>query len=188
MCFEFEARYVQTESVMPNPFSTHRHFKRPISKVGRTICKYGFMAPIIIDENNTIITGQYRWEATKELGLEVIPVYQTKHLSKAQVKAYRLGDNRLALESDWDVVLLGEELKFLSSIEIDFDLSLTAFSVTEIDLALDATEPLPEDEFTPEIPPDENIITKCGDVWIPALSLHGLAWVTCTQRRLVICI
>jgi ParB-like chromosome segregation protein Spo0J len=119
MSFELEVRYMQTESVMPNPLCTRRYFKRPISKVGRSICEYGFMAPIVIDEINTIIAGQCRWEAAKELNLEVIPVYQAKHLTKAQKKAYRLADNRLALETDWDDDPLGVELEFLLVLEFD---------------------------------------------------------------------
>ena len=119
MSFEFETRCVQTESVMPNPFSTRRHLKRQISKVGRTICEYGFMAPIIVDENNTIIAGQYRWEAAKELSLEEIPVYQAKHLNSAQKKHYRLADARLALETDWDDDPLRVELEFLLWLEFD---------------------------------------------------------------------
>ena len=119
MSFIFESRNVQTASVMPNPFSTHRHLKRSISNVGRTICKYGFMAPVIVDENNTIIAGQYRWEAAKQLGLEVIPVYQAKHLNKAQKKHYRLEDRKLALETDWDDDPLRVELEFLLWLEFD---------------------------------------------------------------------
>lgn len=119
MSFEFEASYVQTKSVVPNPLSKGMHLKRPISKIGRTICKYGFMAPIIVDENNKIIAGQYRWEAAKQLGLEVIPVYQAKHLNKAQKKHYRLEDSKLALKTDWDDDPIRVELEFLLWLEFD---------------------------------------------------------------------
>jgi ParB-like chromosome segregation protein Spo0J len=121
MSFELEVRYMQTESVMPNPLCTRRYFKKPISKVGRIICENDFMAPIIIDEINTIIVGQYRWEAAREIGLEVILVYQAKHLSKAQKKAFRLEDNRLALDTDWDDDPLRVELELLLCTEIGID-------------------------------------------------------------------
>jgi ParB-like chromosome segregation protein Spo0J len=119
MSIELEIEYMQTESVVPNPLSTRNHFKMPISKVGRTICEYGYMAPIIIDENNTIIVGQYRWEAAKKFGLELISVYQANHLNKAQKKAYRLADTRHSLKTDWDDDPLRVELEFLLWLEFD---------------------------------------------------------------------
>ena len=119
MSFEYEIRYVPTESVLPNPLTTRKHFKRPISKVGRSICEYGFMAPIVVDEINTIVAGQVRWEVAMELGQEVIPVYEAKRLSKVQKKAYRRADDRLALKADWDDDPLGVELEFLLFLEFD---------------------------------------------------------------------
>lgn len=140
---KLKVEYRPIGSITPYAFNARKHPKNQISKVGRSICEFGFTLPILIDENGTIIAGHCRWEAAKEIGLEVIPVIQAKHLSKAQVKAYRLADNRLALDSNWDDDLLRIELEFLSSIEIDFDLSLTGFFVTETDLIFGADEPLP---------------------------------------------
>jgi hypothetical protein len=178
---KLKIEYRPIESVTPYASNARTHTKKQTSLVAGSILEFGFVVPILIDENDTIMAGHCRLEAAKELGMTVIPAIQAKHLSKAQVKAFRLADNRLALESGWDVELLGEELKFLSSIEIDFDIDILGFSVTETDLALGATEPLPEDEFTPEIPPDENIITKRGDVWI--LDGHRLTCGDCHQSQ-----
>jgi DNA modification methylase len=175
---KLKIEYRSIESVTPYASNARTHTKKQTSLVAGSMLEFGFMVPILIDEDDTIIAGHCRLEAAKEIGMTVIPVIQAKHLSKAQVKAFRLADNRLGLESEWDVDLLGEELKFLSSIEIDFDLSLTGFSVTETDLILGADEPLPEDDFNPETPLDENIITKRGDVWI--LDGHRL---TCDDCR-----
>ena len=110
MSIEKEVRFMQTESVAPNPLCRCKHFKRPISKVGRSICKYGFMAPIVIDELNTVISGQYRWDTAMELGLETIAVYQANHLNRAQKKAYRLADHRHELEGDGAGDAVGGEL------------------------------------------------------------------------------
>lgn len=75
---------------------------------------------ILVDEVGIIVAGEGRWDAAKQNGLEVIPVIQIKHLNKAQIRAYRLADNKLALESDWDDSLVRVELEFLASIDIDF--------------------------------------------------------------------
>jgi ParB-like chromosome segregation protein Spo0J len=162
---KLQVQYRPIESVSPYASNARIHSKKQVSQVSRSILEFGFMAPILVDEKGTIIAGHCRLEAAKEIGLKVIPVIQAKHLSKSQVRAYRLADNKLALDSDWDDDLLRVELKFLSSIEIDFDLSLTGFSGTETDLIFGADEPLPGDEFTPEIPSDENVIVKPGDVY-----------------------
>ncbi len=67
-----------------------KHSKKQLTQVIKSILEFGVMRPILIDENGKIIAGHCCWEAMKKIGLELIPVIQTKHLSKTQVKAYRL--------------------------------------------------------------------------------------------------
>ena len=180
---KLKVEYRLIESVKPYEGNARKHSRKQTSLVSRSIGEYGFIVPIVIDGDDTIIAGHCRYEAAKQIGLEVIPVIQTKHLSEAQVRAYRLADNKLALEADWDDDLLRVELEFLSSIEIDFDLSLTGFSVTETDLILDADEPLPEDEFVPIIPPGEDVIVIQGDVWL--LDNHHISCGDCRDPEMI---
>ena len=65
-----------------------------------------------------------------------IPVVEIRHLSPAQLKAFRIADNRLAQNGHWDERLLGESFLELKELDRDFDLSITGFSLAEIDLAI----------------------------------------------------
>jgi hypothetical protein len=47
-------------------------------------------------------------------------------MSEAEVRAYVIADNRLAENAGWDRALLGLELQYLTELEIDFDVTVTA--------------------------------------------------------------
>src|SRR6185436_1914586 len=75
--------------------------------------------------------GHTRLLAARKLRLKEVPVHVAMGLTPAQVKAYRLMDNRSHEEAEWDLELLGPELEELRG--LDFDLELTGFDDREID-------------------------------------------------------
>lgn len=105
-----------------------------VDKVMASIREFGFRQPIVIDADSVVIAGHTRLEAARELGLAKVPVHVAEGLTAAQVKAYRLADNRTAEEASWDSELLALELNDLKLEE--FDLSLTGFDVGELDAAM----------------------------------------------------
>src|SRR5215468_6071962 len=105
--------------------------ERAIDKVAASIKEFGFRVPIVVDKDCVIICGHTRLLAAKKLGLREVPVHVADNLTPAQVKAYRLMDNRSHQETDWDTDLLGPELEELQA--LDFDLELTGFDPHEID-------------------------------------------------------
>lgn len=107
-----------------------RYNKNAVSEVAKSISEYGFNVPIVVDNENVIITGHTRYEASKQLGLKVVPVIIAKNLTPKQVKAYRIADNKTADFSIWDNKLLLEELSELGE-------EYTGFTFAEIeDLSL----------------------------------------------------
>lgn len=96
-----------------------RRNEKAIDKVANSIRSFGFQQPIIIDAHNIIICGHTRFEASKKLGLEKIPCIVAKDLTDAEIKAYRIADNKVAEFSEWDEELLEAELDGLE----DFDMS-----------------------------------------------------------------
>lgn len=100
-----------------------RYNKNAISEVAKSIKEFGFNVPIVVDKDNVIITGHTRLEASKELGLKVVPVIVAKDLTPKQVKAYRIADNKTADFSFWDNKLLLEELSDLGDIYTGFTFS-----------------------------------------------------------------
>src|ERR1700744_5320790 len=136
--------------------------ERAIDKVAASIKECGFRVPIVVDTNGVIICGHTRLLAAKKLGLREVPVHVADNLRPAQVKAYRLMDNRSHEATDWDFDLLGPELEDLAG--LDFDLSLTGFDQHEIDKFL--ADPDDEDRVNAAPPAPDEPVTRPGDLWL----------------------
>jgi DNA modification methylase len=135
--------------------------ERAIDKVAASIKEFGFRQAIVVDKDGVIICGHTRLLAAKKLGLKQVPVHVADNLTPAQVKAYRLMDNRSHEETDWNLELLGPEISELKDFGID--LSLTGFDAVEIDTLLAASV----DDGADEAPPvPDNAITIAGDLWV----------------------
>jgi DNA modification methylase len=164
-------------SLRPHPGNARTHSKKQIRQIADSIRQFGFTNPVLIGEGGEIIAGHGRVEAAKLLGLDCLPTVRLAHLNAAQRRAYVLTDNKLALNADWDRELLAIELQGL--IDLDFEVELTGFSPTEIDLVLDeAREGSPdgqtetEDQIPFPIDDPTSAITRSGDVW--CLGRHRL--------------
>jgi DNA modification methylase len=141
-----------------------------IDAVAKSISEFGWRQPIVVDKDGVVVCGHTRLLAAKKLGLKTVPVHVATDLTPAQIKSYRLADNRLAEIAQWDYDLLPLELADLRS--MDVDLELLGFSSEELEKMLGATGTagLTDPDSIPE-PPDE-AITQPGDLWI--LGSHRL--------------
>ena len=97
--------------------------------VAESIKAFGFKNPIILDENGVIVCGHTRLKAAILLGLEEVPCIAITDLTPAQVRAFRIADNKTAEIAGWDYDALCREFQELS--ELDFDLNLTGFNEFE---------------------------------------------------------
>lgn len=122
------------------------HSKQQVRQIAKSIVRFGFVSPVLIDNDGRIIAGHGRLEAAKLLGIESVPTIGVDHLSEAEIHAYVIADNRLAELAGWDRELLAIEFQYITELELDFDLTLTGFDTSEIDLVFD--------EFGGEIPSD----------------------------------
>ena len=115
-----------------------RNNEEAIDKVASSIQEFGFKVPVIIDENNVVVTGHTRLLASKKLGLKTVPCVIADDLTEAQIKAFRIADNKVSEYSKWDKDLLRIELEGLE--EMDFDLDLVNIDYSDfigMDLYLD---------------------------------------------------
>jgi hypothetical protein len=62
-----------------------------------------YWQPIVVDKAGVIICGHTRLLAAQRLNLTEVRVHVAANLTAAQVRAYRLMDNRSHQESDWDL-------------------------------------------------------------------------------------
>ena len=87
-----ELRNVQT--LRPYQHNARTHSKRQIEQIARSIERFGFLNPVLIDASGTIIAGHGRVEAAKLLGLAEVPTLRIEHLSDEEKRAYILADNK----------------------------------------------------------------------------------------------
>jgi ParB-like chromosome segregation protein Spo0J len=135
-----------------------------ISKVAASLQEFGWRQPIVVDAEMVVVAGHTRLEAARSLGMGEVPIHVATGLTPEQIKAYRLADNRVGQEAEWDEELLRLELGELES--MDFALDLTGFDSDEL-LELMA-DPFEEGQTDPDEVPDlpEEPVTVAGDVWL----------------------
>lgn len=161
--------YMNVDDLIPY-INNPRANDNAVDKVASSIKSFGFKNPIIIDSANEIIAGHTRLKAAKKLGIKEVPVIKADDLTQAQIKAFRIADNKTSEFAEWDFDLLEIELKELE--ELDFDLELTGFDLDELDKVLMADQEITEDEFDVDEALKEPAVSKQGDVWL--LGRHRL--------------
>lgn len=170
-------QYVAVEVLKPDARNARTHSKTQIKQIVASIREFGFTNPILIDPDRVIIAGHGRLRAARELGLNEVPAITLAGLSEAQKRALRLADNKIALGAGWDLDILRVELADLSALDLDIDLSLTGFSVGEIDVLL-ATGSDSDDEALPAVPSEPRV--RSGQIW--QLGEHFVGCGDCRDR------
>ena len=89
-----------------------------VDAVAASIEEFGLLQPIVIDKGDIIVAGHTRHKAAEKLGLKEVPTIKAEDLTKEQIKAYRLADNKTAELADWNFILLDSELKDLGEIDM----------------------------------------------------------------------
>jgi DNA modification methylase len=139
------------------------HSDDQVTQIAASIVEFGWLNPVLIDDAGNVIAGHGRLLAARKLGLEAVPVIRASHLTPAQVRAYRLADNRLAELSGWNEEMLAAELAALRA--EDVDLGLLGFDDADIErLLAGASEEAAAADEAPEPPADP--ISRPGDLWI----------------------
>lgn len=98
---------------------------KSVDKVANSIKEFGFKVPIVIDKNNVIVCGHTRYKGAKKLKLKEVPCIVADDLTEEQINAYRLADNKVGEDSEWDFLMLSDELASIENIDMsDFGFSL----------------------------------------------------------------
>lgn len=128
---------------------------KAVKDVAESIKQCGYIAPIIVDENNVILAGHTRYKALKKLGYKEVTVRKVSGLTDEQKRKYRLLDNKTNELADWDFEKLKDEIDGLD------------FSAFDIDWGIEEdTETISVIEDAPiEIDNTREPITKLGDIY-----------------------
>jgi hypothetical protein len=146
--------------IKPYPKNARRIPQAAIDAVAKSIQEFGWRQPIVVDKESVIVVGHVRLKAAYQLGLEEAHVHVALDLTPAQIRAYRLMDNRSNDYASFDIDLLGEEMRELA--KLDLDLSLTGFEQSEIDSFL----AMPDEERANATPPVPDPVSRPGDLWL----------------------
>lgn len=136
-----------------------------VSKVAGSLKEFGWRQPIVVDAEGVVVVGHTRLMAARKLELTEVPVHVAADLTPAQAKAYRLTDNRVGEESQWNGALLGLELCDLR--DLSADLQVLGFDEAELERYTPDHDEDPPEDF-PEYGSDietEHECPKCGYVW-----------------------
>ncbi len=148
-------------ALKPWPKNPRRHSPKQLFKLKASMVKFGFTAPILVDETGVILAGEARWQVAQDLKHTLVPTRVISGLTQTDKRAYVLADNKLALLSSWNPDLLRDEIQLL--IDDDFEIELTGFDTVEIDLLIEPA--LADAELQPQDIP-ELVISRLGDVWM----------------------
>ncbi len=141
-------------------------------KIKRSIEEFGYVDPIIINEDGTIIGGHQRTTVLMDLGYEEVDVVVVD-LDKQREKALNIALNKIT--GEWDELKLKD---LLLDLDLgDFDISLTGFEQDDLTELVDKLAVEPEavdDDFDAEeaLGQTAEPTTKPGDIWI--LGRHRL--------------
>lgn len=165
MSNELNYYLADVEELIPYARNARTHSSAQITQIAASIKEFGFLAPVVIAEDNTILCGHGRFYAAQKLGLKKIPCVKESHLTEAQKRAYIIADNKLSINAGWDDELLAVELSDLQGEGVD--LSITGFDEKELaDLFDDKSKSDVEDDgYDLSAALEKAAFVQRGDIW-----------------------
>ena len=152
-----ETENIDIEKLSPYKNNARKHTEQQVQQIANSIVEFGFVNPILVDENQMILAGHGRYMAAKHLDLKEVPIIKIDNLTDAQKKAFVIADNKIAINSTWDETMLWQEIQELN--KLGFDLNILAFNEMEILPLTDPNvvdDPLAEWENMPEFISEDN--------------------------------
>lgn len=165
---------VEVAALQPAVRLTRTHARTKRRTVEASIREYGILDPVTINGSNVIVDGHLRVEIAKKLGFQTVPVIRIAHLSDTELRAYAIAANKLPADANYDLDALRIELEEIRADLPAMDLTLTGFTIGEIDrIAGNHAAALYDDLDEPDPPrPREAPVAQHGDVY--ALGEHRL--------------
>ena len=167
---EMQYYLADINDLIPYIRNARTHSESQIAQIAASIKEFGFLSPILIAEDNTILAGHGRLAAARKLGLTKVPCVKESHLTETQRRAYIIADNKLSLNAGWDEDILAIELSELQG--ADFDLDLLGFDESELASIFEDDKEVEDDDFDVEEELNKPCFSKAGDIW--TLGRHRL--------------
>lgn len=160
-----EIKELSLKELKPAAYNPRKKLKKgdkEYEKIKQSLLKFGYVDPIIVNEDLTVIGGHQRLTVLKDLDYETAKCVIV-NLPKEDEKALNIALNKIT--GQWDDALLADLLLDLQ--ESDFNLDLTGFEPPEIDNILSNVhdKELSEDKFDVEEELKKPTVSRRGDIW-----------------------
>ena len=169
-----EFRKLKIATMIPASYNPRKKLKpgdSEFEKIKNSITEFGYVDPVIVNKDLTVIGGHQRLTVLKELGYTEINCIVID-IDKTKEKALNLALNKIS--GEWNKELLADLIKDLQS--LDYDLGFTGFDPPEIDQLFSEVhdKEIKEDDFDIDaaLESEEETLVKPGDIWI--LGRHRL--------------
>lgn len=167
-----EFRKIKIAELIPASYNPRKKLKpgdKEYKKIKNSITEFGYVEPVIVNSDLTIIGGHQRVTVLSDLGYEEIDCILID-VDKAKEKALNIALNKIT--GEWNKELLADLIQELQ--EADFDVAFTGFEPPEIEQLFNSVhdKKITEDDFDIDSELERPAVSKPGDVWL--LGRHRL--------------
>ncbi len=167
-----EFKKIKISELIPASYNPRKKLKpgdREYEKIKNSILEFGYVDPVIVNKDLTVIGGHQRITVLKELGYEEIDCVVID-IDKTKEKALNVALNKIT--GEWNKELLVDLIKDLQN--SDFDITFTGFEPPEIEQLFNTVhdKEIKEDDFDVEAELNNPPMSKQGDLWL--LGRHRL--------------
>ena len=161
---EMQWKTLSVDVLRPAAYNPRKKLKagdKEYEKIKNSILEFGYVEPIIVNYDMTVIGGHQRLTVLKDLGYKegkCVVVHEHK------VKALNIALNKIT--GAWNEQLLADLLVDLQS--VDFNTDLTGFEAPEIEQLFSKVhnQDIKEDDFDVEEELKNPPISRKGDIWL----------------------
>ncbi len=157
-----QVQQINISTITPYKHNNRKHSDTQIKRIADAIKNFGWTQPLVLDSKNEIIIGHGRYFAAQRLGIKEVPaVVLNGKLTKTQIKALRILDNKLQNDSEWNFENLESEIQFL----VDDNFDIAAWGLDELrDLFPEEEPEATEDDFDESTSLESEPFIKRGDL------------------------
>lgn len=154
------------DSLKPAVYNPRKKLKKgdkEYEKIKKSIVEFGYVDPIIVNFDGTVIGGHQRLTVLSDLGYKEVQCVQVRIEDENKVKALNVALNKIT--GAWNEELLADLMVDLQ--DADFNLDLTGFEAPEIDQLFSKVhnKEVKEDDFDIDGELTKPTISKQGDIW-----------------------
>lgn len=163
---EMQWKDLPIDQLKPATYNPRKKLKpgdKEYEKIKNSIKEFGYVEPIIVNYDMTVIGGHQRLTVLKDLGYETVQCVQVHIEDEHKVKALNVALNKIT--GAWDEQLLADLLVDLKS--VDFNVDLTGFEAPEVEQLFSKvhSKDVKEDDFDVEEELQKPTFSKAGDIW-----------------------